>query len=54
MGLVNRNEQVQQKALKEWYNDANQNMNQKNLELGIFIGKKLIPGTIALFVTIGT
>ena len=52
MGLVNRNEQVQQNALKEWYNDANQNMNQKNLELGIFIGKKLIPGTIALFVTV--
>ena len=52
MGLVNRNEQVQQNALKEWYNDANQNMNQKNLELGIFIGKKLIPGTITLFVTV--
>ena len=49
-GLVHRNEQVQQSALKDWYREAR--TNEKNLNFGIFIGKKLIPGIIALFVTI--
>ena len=49
-GLVHRNEEVQVNALKDWYSDAQRN--EKHLNIGIFIGQKLIPGIIALFVTV--
>ena len=47
--LVHRNEQIQVNALKEWYGEAQKN--EKYLKVGSFIGRKLIPGTILIFVT---
>ena len=47
---VNLNEQVQVNALKEYYREVQRN--EKYLSLGKFIGRKLIPSIIILFVTV--
>ena len=49
-GLVHRDEQVQMNALRDYYSSAQKN--EKHLKIGTFIGRKLIPGTITLFVTV--
>ena len=46
--LVHRNEEVKVNALRELYDKAQ--TNETHLQLGIFIGRKLIPGIITMFV----
>ena len=48
--LVHRNEEVQVEALRGFYREAQRN--EKYLGIGHFIGRKLIPCIIAIFVTV--